>query len=186
VASGTLITTFKQKVSVGAGKTATVSGPLVAIPRVSDGTYFIVAQVTDSSGGVTTVKFGTPVKIAAAKIDLVNNSVTVPATAKRGASVPIAISVTNVGNVVASGPLHIAISVSTFADGSNAIFVGTLLTQMNVKPGGTQTLHLTGKVTPGVPTGRLFLVADLDPTDLVGDVNLANNVKVSGRSILVS
>jgi cyclophilin family peptidyl-prolyl cis-trans isomerase len=186
IAMGTAFKTLSRRLAIGAGRSVTAAVPLGTFPLAADGSYSIVAQVTDPTGGLSTAVYSTPITIAPAKIDLANTIAAIPATAKVGKSIPVTIDLANNGNIPAAGALQIAFSASTSSDGSNPVTLETVTTHINVHANHVQTLHLRVSIPVGTPSGNLYLVADADPSNLFDDIDLTNNTAISVGFIAVT
>jgi hypothetical protein len=187
VANGTLIKTIARKLVIKPGKSITVPIPLGTYPSVTDGNYLIVAQATDPLSQISSLKSSSTVNIAAATVDVTTTALAVPATATFTKPVNVALTVTNTGNVVASGLLQIAFAASTTASGANAVSLGTLSTHIKVQPGKSQTLHLKLRIPAASPTGLQFVVTNIDPSRVLNTSGTptTNTIIVSPTAITI-
>jgi cyclophilin family peptidyl-prolyl cis-trans isomerase len=183
IASGKLIKSISKKLSIRANQSATVSIPLGAYPLVTDGNYSIIAQVIDPKSQATSVTSSGTVNIAAARIDLAASRLVVPASGKIGKSISVTLSLGNLGNELAAGKLQIAFAFSSSSTGANPFAAATLQSAIKLPAGKTQILHLKVPVAAGTPAGAVYAIATLDPANLFGDVNLANNTVISSSAI---
>ena len=186
VAGGTLIKTVLRKLAIRAGKSISVSIPLDAYPSVADGACSIVAQVIDPLSQASSETSASIVQIARAHIDLAAVALTVPASAATGKSITVALSLNNLGNIIAAGHLEIAFIGSASSNGSNPFALATLQTTIRLQPGKIQIVHLKVPVPAGVPLGTMYLTADVDPSNAFDETDLTNNVVVSGSAIKIS
>jgi len=93
------------------------------------------------------------------------------------------VQVTNAGNVTVAHTVDVLLELSTSSDGSNPFQLANLNVHLDVKPGATQTFHLKVPIPAGAPGGNQYLVVVVDPGNVLGDVNLANNTAVSASPI---
>jgi cyclophilin family peptidyl-prolyl cis-trans isomerase len=183
VANGTLIKTVTRKLTIQPGKSVNVSVPLGKYPSVTNGTYTIVAQVTDPKANISQHAFATPVTIAAAMLELSVASVSVPATGILGKGITVTVDVTNAGNITAAGSLDINLGASTLSTGVNPFSLSTLTAFINIKPGGKQVLHLKVPIALGSPSGEQFIVATLTSDNVFGSTDFTNPAAVSATTV---
>ncbi len=67
-ADETPIVTLAKKLTIRPGKPIPLSVPLKAFPAVAGGHYFLIAQVTDPHGNVSSDTFATQITVAAAAV----------------------------------------------------------------------------------------------------------------------
>ncbi len=149
---GTSIVSVQKKVNIGIGRTGFVTVPISTLPVLPDGTYFIVAQVTDPNGAVT-LATSTSVTISAPHISLSGTIGTI-AKVQSGATV----YVTNNGNVADVTVLRGTFGLST--DPAGTVPAGSTVTlsspKLNIKPQKTVSFHIKPSkaflsgLTPGV------------------------------------
>ena len=108
-----------------------------------------------------------------------------PVSAAVGQKVKVSVAVTNAGNVTASGPLAVALSLSDSASGSKAVLAATVTKPIKLKPGGRKVLSLTFVLPVGTKTGSRFVVAKVDPTNHFGDATQADNIAVGTAAVNV-
>jgi cyclophilin family peptidyl-prolyl cis-trans isomerase len=184
-ADGTLIKTLNKKLSIKPGKSVNVTIPLGAYPLVSNGNYNIVAEVVDGYGATTQAASSSTVNIAAATADLSAVITDVPSTATTARPFAVTLVVSDAGNYTISKALDIAFALSSASTGVNAFAVETEVVKFNIKPGGSETLHLKVKLPSGTSSGSEYLTATVDSTDVLNDTNLANNFAVSTSPITI-
>lgn len=148
------------------------------LPASLNGSYFILANVISPTQTVMGVS-KTSVVISPQHIDLGDAITSVPAVARLGGKISVALDVTNGGNETAKGTLAILFELSTASDGSNPVQVATLTQRINIKAGKSKVLHLHVPVALGAPSGNQFIAAVLDPANVFNDTNLANNTAIS-------
>jgi cyclophilin family peptidyl-prolyl cis-trans isomerase len=178
-----LITSVARKLSIKPGKSVSVSIPLGKYPLVANGSYTILAQVTDPKGNVTAQAFPAPVTIAAAEIDLTGAFASVPGTATIGKTISVTLDVTNSGNTTAAGLLDILFSASAASTGADPVQLAALTQHINLKPGGKITLHLKVPVASGTTAGQQYLVATIDPNDVFNSSGVTNNTTITPTAI---
>ncbi|HEY1684539.1 MAG TPA: VCBS repeat-containing protein [Tepidisphaeraceae bacterium] len=174
-----LLKSQTKKVKLKADDHITFNLKATSIPSSTpNGTYQLIAQITDSTG--TTDVTGSPITVAPAEIDLSGAFSKQPVPGKNGKTKLSAI-VTNHGNTAAVGSLSISIDRSPDGQLDDATVLGVPSEKINVEPGASKKIG--GTVT--LPAGTYFLVIQLDPDNAFNDVNLANNVFATTAAITV-
>jgi cyclophilin family peptidyl-prolyl cis-trans isomerase len=179
VADGTLIRTLPVKVAIKPGKSATITVPLSAYPAVANGTYSIVAAISDGAGNPATAVSGSTVAIDAAFVDLAAEKTTGPKTAVIGKNATVTVSFVNNGNFNATGLVPMAVGLSANADGSDAFSLGTVFVKTNLPAGKTQTAKFAVPVVTGLATGTYYIVTTVDSTNVLNEPNVTDNTVVS-------
>jgi hypothetical protein len=105
--------------------------------------------------------------------------------AKPGKTIAVAVEVFNNGDTVASGKLFADLSFSTSPDGSSPVGAITGDKKIHLKPGTHVTVTVKVKVPIGFTPGTYYAVADIDPNNTVGEINLANNTAISTDTLTV-
>ena len=183
VGNGSLLNTVRPKLSIPVGKSVTVAVPLKNYAVSNSGEYSIVAQVTDPTGGISTTVSNSTIDLESPTIDLAGGIDALPAKAKIGSSMLVTIDVTNNGNVVAKGPLQIAFSSSTAADGSTP-FAPLHRKSKNQSETRQQNAPAAECESSNRRDGCAnYLVATLDPTNTFADPNLIDNTSVSAVTV---
>ncbi|HEY2586148.1 MAG TPA: FG-GAP-like repeat-containing protein [Tepidisphaeraceae bacterium] len=182
-ASDPVLTTIKRRINLKPGKSAAFPVTARAVPAAATaGTKFVVAVVTDPGSMTGVGASSNTIQVQLPVVDLSGAFVKVPTSAKAGGRATVTISVTQNGNVPVNASLPIQLLTSTSADGSNPTNLVTL-TRHVATPAG-KTIRLSLQVTlPSAAGTAAFLVAVLDPTNTLGDNNLANNTFVSATAI---
>lgn len=148
---------------------------------VSPGTDYLVAQITDPSGGTVDVASAGTISLAPAQIDLSGSFVKTPVPTKTGRTV-LTFNVANGGNVSAAGNLDFNIDTSPDGLLSDATVVTPVTRRINIHAG--KSIRMTDVLT--LPAGTYFVVLDLDPSNSFSDVNLSNNAFATALSISVA
>lgn len=160
-----------------------------------DGTYSITATV-DATGAVVegneannTTASAVPVTIAAPFVDL-TAAVGAPArgalTLGRRARIPV--SLTNGGNVTATGLVKIDVFASTdaIAGGADDILIGTITRPLKLRNGRPRAMRVGFIVPAELPAGPYFLTAAVDTNNGVIESNESNNTTVGGAPVQVA
>jgi uncharacterized repeat protein (TIGR03803 family) len=170
-----LLKSIPKSVKLKAHKRITVPFKLSSLPStVPNGVYFVIAAVTDPTGAVTTAASTGSITVAAAHIDLSGAGIVAP-HAKSGTKTQVTFTLSNAGNVAATGSLPITIETSPDANTANATLLTTTSKKINVKPG--KPIKVTLPLS--LPAGTYALVIVLDPNNTRNDSNPANNTFVS-------
>jgi uncharacterized repeat protein (TIGR03803 family) len=139
-ADGTLIRSMTKAVKLKPGASRVVKVPLLSLPAVADGNYFLVAQVTDPNADVTTAASTGTYQLAAPFVSLVPSAASV-AVARNGTAT-VKFTVTNNGNIAPIGAS--TVTVNTSADGTVANSQPVFTQQKNLRlhPNKSQKLQL--------------------------------------------
>jgi hypothetical protein len=90
----------------------------------------------------------------------------------------VAVTVTNSGNTLASGPVSVAVAASADATLGADVTLGTVTKNLKLKPGASKTLRLKFLV-PETLSGGVF-VAQVDSAGAVAESNETDNGVVGG------
>ena len=139
VASGTKIRTVSEQIALKPDQSRTVKFALGTLPSVTDGTYEIVAEVTDPKGNVTTAATATTVNPAAAFQSL---TPTVSAIPLNGT---VTLTIANEGNTASKGVTIIKLYASATSTTTDATLLRTLRVNLRIAPGAARAIriHLT-------------------------------------------
>jgi hypothetical protein len=154
--SATPIVSLSKSLRIKPGKSVKVSVPLKSIPNVGDGSYSIVARVTDAQQQISTTVFATPVTVAAPFVRLTPavGAVT-PGTIKVGSGGTVTVALSNDGNIIASGRITFDLGLST--DGQNiSSSLESFISNVSLKPGTSRILHFHFKLAPTQLPGTFF------------------------------
>jgi hypothetical protein len=165
---GTTIVSLPEKLSLGIGKSATVTLPITAIPALPDASYYLVVQVTDPHGVVTTTSTPGAGRIAAPFVDL--TATFAPITQKALTST-VTITLTNTGNVADVTTLTEIFGFSTDAAGQVAAGSSSHVTtpKVTIPAGKSLTLRLTvwKQLAATSEAGTYYLTAKItDDSDI--------------------
>jgi hypothetical protein len=153
---------------------------------MTPGTYYVVIEAMDPSGGISTSSSAGTIDIVAPQVDLSGSFKKAPAAAKAGKPLNASIVVTNGGNVSSTGVLPIVIDTSLIDTlDSTAVQAISFNKKINLKPGKSITIQLSKLIAPST-AGSYYLIVQLDPSNTLGDANTANNVFATGAAIVVS
>jgi hypothetical protein len=142
------------------------------------GTYYLVAQVTDHNGGITSTVGTKTIVIQPAVIDL-SGTFTTAKPGRAGKPLNAVIRITNNGNVSAVGKLPIVVDTSMVPDlDSSAVMAIAPTRAINIRAGKSLVLKLARLIAPATP-GTYYLIVQLDPNNTLADTNTANNTLVS-------
>jgi hypothetical protein len=149
--------------------------------NVPDGPYFLIAQTDvgsaalDPNPGNDTAVSSTSTLILAPYIDLRADSISV-------ISGPIArtrnrarVTIGNLGNVPAAGPLTISFSAVGVTLPNGVAPIGTFQTNIRIGADGTQRVTIPFDLPPTVPAGSFVFRATLDPDQRFSERDETNN-----------
>jgi hypothetical protein len=146
----------------------------VGIPA---GDYQLVFQLIDSTGATNAVAIG-GIHIVPPQIDLTGTFTKVLRAGKSNKQTVI-ITLVNRGTTTAHGQVPIVIDASATPGLSGP--AEQLLARsatVNLRPGRTQKLKYTLD-SPGGFGSNFYLIAQIDPSNAIGDVNTSNNLFAS-------
>jgi hypothetical protein len=153
---GTPIISVTKMLSIKPAATKSITIPLKTIPLLADGDYFIVLQTTDPDGNTSVASTVTAVTAASPFISLSAAITAVtPISVAVGKSVSFAVTITNSGNIPATGPATFDLGVSTDGQTLAATLVD-LVKAVTLAPGATKSMALTFKIPSGTATGAFF------------------------------
>ncbi len=166
-ADGTLIRSQLQPIPLKPGASSNYTVRLVNLPSMTNGNYFLVAQVTDPNGDVTSVASGGTFALSAPVLDLVPSAATV-VIARNGSAI-ITFMATNQGNIAPVGPS--TVSVNSSADGTlaDALPVYTRHQTLPLAPNAPKIERIV-LTRAQVTTLQAGAAAFLEITDPLGDV----------------
>ena len=148
------------------------------------GSYHLLFQITDPTGAKNTVDVAT-ITVAPPQIDLTGAFSKVPLVETIGKKQTLTILVSNQGTTTATGMLPIVIDASP--DGTldgGAVQLLSTSKPINLRPGKSTRITLSFVASSAIPTNS-HLVAQLDPANTFGDVNIANNTFASSQRIAI-
>lgn len=170
-----------RKLRIPAHKAVSVVVRLGAIPSVANGSYYLLAEVTDPTGATNSVARATTVEVAAPFIALAASLGSVPANVVKAG---MTLSVANEGNVSDNTVLDYTVGFSSDPDGTAAVgtnFQGRTA-RVVIGAGKTVKVHVTGwtKLVSSLSAGQYYLTVFVE--DLTENTSLA----VSPTPITVS
>jgi hypothetical protein len=159
-----LLGTFPQSAVLKAGKGKGAKVTLKSLPAVMlAGTYHILAEVIDPTGGTALVATSQTIVVAAPEVTLTAAVTSVaPRTVKAGKTFTTAITITNTGNVPATGKLTVTVALSS--DGTAAGVASTLPAStrtVKIAAGKPLRLSIKGKLPTGAASFDPFVTVTL-------------------------
>jgi hypothetical protein len=166
--SSYLAATLKRRVKINAGKTLVLRLKIKSLPAsIPAATYTLLAQAIDSLGATSDAASGPAIQLVAPFISLsaVVNGVT-PDAIKPGKGGSVEATITNSGNIAASGNAMVDIGLS--ADGQHETTpLKSVHQRLKLKPdGGSSTLRMRFVVPKSETAGEYFPFISLS---LVGE-----------------
>ena len=155
---------------------------------MSGGSYSILAQVTGELAGSGSDVGATPGKVTVVDpfVDLTASGMfTGVTTHKPGQMYAEELTVTNLGNVAAKGPLEIDAGYSFNSDGSNEVGIATVSRMINIAAGKSETFHFNLKIDVGSEPGVYYSVVNIDPSNTFNETNTGNNFAVTTNTLTV-
>jgi uncharacterized delta-60 repeat protein len=173
-----------QKISLKQSKGKIFKLKFLYPTSLADGNYFLIAtvdtgQVRDLDAINNTAASSVAVDIAAPFVDLSGSNLTI-SSFKPGKPAPVVFSIINNGNIFAKGTISVEFLASpnqTLASGLSLITVPGL--KLNLKNGLSKPIHERLIIPSTLPAGTYFLLAVIDPDNILSDANTNNNLLVS-------
>jgi uncharacterized delta-60 repeat protein len=158
---------------------------LSSFPDVPNGTYYLVASVKAADGTVTDVA-GPSLSIAAPFVKAVVSDVKpVPASAAPGKPAGLELTLTNGGNIAASGTALLTISATAMASGALPTVVGTAPFKVKLKPGARRVYKVKFTPPASLAAGGYNVTASLNVSAL-GDPNATDGVSNAATPLIVT
>jgi hypothetical protein len=179
-AGGTLICTESVKLPIGARKSAALNVALKNIPAINNGSYYLVAQLTDPNGNVTSAASGSIYTIAAPYISLAE-SVTVsglPATLTSGASTHAVatVEITNGGNIATTGTSQLSLAFVPTGGSTAPVPIKSESLSLRIKPGSGTKVQVPLGTIPTLTSGVDYVVR-AQVTDPNGNVTEGSTIQ---------
>ncbi|HEY2587421.1 MAG TPA: hypothetical protein VGI81_16875 [Tepidisphaeraceae bacterium] len=180
--SATPVTAVTRKLRIPAGRSTSLAVPLKAIPAgMTNGSYYLLARVTDASGATNSAATSGTVSVATPFVALDASLATPTANVlKTGTTLLLQ----NAGNISETTTIDYTVGFSSDAQGQ--MDVGSQLPQhfagrVTLRPGATVRLHVTGwsKIVSGLAAGQYYL------TVFVEDASMNTSLGVSPTQVTV-
>jgi len=175
--ASTKIGSITRTVQVPRNGTTAVNLAVSSFSTSIQGTYTLLAQVTDGAGNVSSAVTGTSVVVAPAVIALSEafTHVTLSSALVSGGKVRAAVmlKITNNGNVVSSGVVQITLGLASAAGGSALIPTASVTPRLAIPAGRSVVAAVPVTSIPSGLDGTYSLVAQL--TDPVGGTSSASS-----------
>ena len=157
-----------------------------SIPADLTGRLYVIADVSDASGNAAVASSATTLYSQPASVDLIGSFPATLRPVRNGRATLITLTITQAGNVPASGLLGIDLLLSASgALDSNSIDLGTVDRRINVQPGRRTLIQLSKAIPKGL-SGNYTVIANLsDPGNVFNDSALSAS-PVFGPTLSVS
>jgi len=148
---------------------------------VPEGTYYLVAQITDPAGNVSdTASVGT-ITVAAREVNLSLALSKFATTARGGKKFSETLSISNSGNIAAAGTVPIVVYTSPDGLLDDATQLASVAKKLDVKPGKPAAISLS-LIAPANGTSD-YLIFVVDPDNTLKEVTPANDTLVSPSKV---
>ena len=177
-----------KKLRIDSGQAKTLRLRIAAFPQVADGNYVIFARVSSETAGTGSSTNDDTINIAAPFVDLVGTEFDAfpEAGLTRGKRGRLSLKVLNRGNVNAKGTVPVAIALSSDPAGGSPATVATVNAKVSLKPGASRTVRLNFTLPADAATGAFYVVATIDPNNVLAEKNELNNAIVSPVTVTVA
>jgi FG-GAP-like repeat len=162
---GTTIANLSKTLTILPGKSAKVAVPIKSIPALTDGNYFLVAQVTDPLAGGTSIASSTgTTDIAAPFISLAPAFTTDIKIAGNGTAI-VSLTITNNGNITPVGKSEITLFASATPDISESPQLIGQTVALPIQPGKSKIVktHLTAAMVQTAQAEGALVAEVMDP-----------------------
>jgi hypothetical protein len=180
------IISVTKKLKVASADTANVKIKIPSLPDAPDGSYVVIAQLSSPTAGVGVNATDESVVLSGPFVDLSGTFAPLPASAAKGKRLKASIAVANSGNVTAKGTIPVTIATSPNVDGSSPTTLATLNARVSVKPGASKNVKVNFVVPTDLASGSYYVVATLDPTNVLGETSVTNNTVLSTTALNVA
>lgn len=180
------IATLTKKLKLKAGRTQRFPLAIRSLPSGLAGSYYLFAQLTDSTGAVSIGTVVQPLTIVPPTIDLSGSVISIPRSGKAGRKAIVRFKVSNSGTITAASaalPVDIFSSTTGTLD-STAVNIDDFTRRVAIAPG--RTVVMQASVTLPSTPGTYYLVVEVDPQNTLHDVDFSNNVFSSVTTIAIS
>jgi hypothetical protein len=151
-----LVGSVKRALTLAASRSATVTIP-VSAGAPGAGTYTLLPKVVDASGGTSVAASGPTVTVAAPFASLSGTVGSVaPVATTPGKTLSFTLTITNAGNVDATGKATLAVYLSADGVALTIPITPTVTKSLTVKPGKPLAVRLKVKVPAGTAAGHFF------------------------------
>jgi len=151
---------------------------------VPDGTYYLVDQVTDSSGNSNVAASSGTITVAPPEVNLSLALSKFASSAKGGKKFSETLSVSNSGNIPAARTVPIVVYTSPDGLLDDATQLASITKKLNIKNGKSQSLPLS--LTAPASGTSAYLIFVVDPNDTLKEVTPANDTLVSPSKVTFS
>lgn len=185
--SDTLVGKFTKTVKLKGGKSLSLGAATIkSLPAGTTGAIYVLVKLTDANGATNLTSVGSVV--AAAPVQAVAAaSVTAPAAARPGRNLAAAVTLVQNGNIAFADTIPVELFLSTVNTlGSGAISLGFVAGSVSIQPQKKGTLHLTVAIPSSVSAGQYFVIADIDPNDVLGVTMPGSAVLASLKKVAIS
>jgi subtilase family serine protease len=177
-----LLGTVGKKMKVVVKKTYLITVPIKAIPATLSGNYSLVATVTDPTGNAATSLAGASLKVSAPFIAITPaiTKMTLAAAVVSGSksTASVSLSLTNNGNVTATGNTRIGIYASPDGSAADATLITTVTRRLSVAVGRSTSLTVPlGQLPAGLDGNYKILAQVADPDSNITSAATSSTVK---------
>jgi hypothetical protein len=175
-----------KTLNLKSGAHSTLHVRLASLPAsIPHGTYELLVNVTEPGDVTAFAAAGQTITIGAPQVVLAGGVLKIPATAKAGKPLPVTISVSDNGNVPATGSLPLLVYASPDGVLADAQQLSSQNHKISIKPG--KTVHITlGKLLAPTTAGKYFILVRLDPAATFPLVSDPDTLLVSATTFTVS
>lgn len=176
IIGATMINSVTRTLNVQPGASIRVAMPLGTLANLAPGKYYLLAQVTDSTGGTSLAATASPLTVAAPFISLspTFSPLTLAPAVVAGSTIKNAavVSIKNNGNIPCSG-LIVNVLASTTGQLSGAKSFDVVKSSVVIPPGAARSVKLPLAALSSLADGAYFIVAEV--TNSSGGISIATS-----------
>jgi hypothetical protein len=191
--SAVMLGSVTRTLALAAGQSATITVPLPSLPSdLPTGDYTLIARASNAAGATGAVATGPTVSVAAPHVALAGvvttSGLASPLVGGQKVKGSAQVTLTNAGNVAATGPVQIALYAVTDVNAApSGVPLAVVQHNVNLRPGASATVRLPLTQIPADLAGDYFILAQItDPNGAVTTVAAANAVTVQPPTIALS
>jgi hypothetical protein len=174
----TLIDTLPVKsLKLKTGKATAFSLKISELPSTLAGTYYLVAQITSSGGTSAAAASAGTVTVAPPFVMLAAPAIVPPKSVKPGKKTSAVVTITNSGNIPATGLLEVVLTARPpGTSGSADIPIQTVSEKIKIAPNKSGKVGVTFLVPNTLPVGTYSLVAQIDPNNAFNESSVPDPI----------
>lgn len=183
-----VVGSLSRRVNLRAGRSIRFPILIKNLPANVSGDEFLVAQVTDPTGLMSTGASAGTISVKPAFIDLTGAFGATPARARAGRRILLPVILTNAGNIQAKGNLDIDVIATgtSSTGGTTTVDLGTVTKRIVINPARRQRVLLVETAATTLAAGTYTLSGTVDPNHAFNSPTITNNTFTSTTPLIVT